>query len=129
MLGNDGRAQRKVVDRNRILKWHRGAALNAPCFIAGFTKRAMRVRPGNVNSLRSFAERCEVHKMGKCFASAQEPNMRGCCQQRHTEEAAATKETSSQSRIEASSGRGRKRKQARQTGRKGKRIRGHMKKR
>lgn len=58
----------------------------------------MRVRPADVDSLRSRAERCEVHKMRKCFATgvrrrrdAEEPNMRGCRQQRRMEEAAATK--------------------------------------
>lgn len=30
MLKNDGGAQGKVVDRNRILKWHRSSAVNAP---------------------------------------------------------------------------------------------------
>lgn len=71
----------------------------------------MRVRTDGGDSLRSWAERCEVHKTGKCFATgarcrrdAEEPNMRGCRQQRHMEEAAATKETSSQSRIEGCGG-------------------------
>lgn len=93
----------------------------------------MRVSPVDVDSLRSWAERCEVHQTGKCFATrvrcrrdAEEPNMRGCCQQRRTEEAAATKETSSQSRIEACSGREHVNKRDKQE-KKGKRSKKHMK--
>lgn len=65
----------------------------------------MRVRPGLVDSLRGaeFIKGENVLR-GECGV-AETPNMRGCWQQRHTEEAAATKERSSQSGFEARSGR------------------------